>query len=148
MRAEGIPDFPEVDLDEKTDKFSEPRPQKAAYHYGTRSKAKGGGTPLALSGVSAHNAGGKTGPVPPKGTEEVIIYLNGETGDLCRLARNKRTHVMRRVTNPTPLPAGTPTSFSDEELMQIDADDVERMLQKHHHQPTGTHAPSLCERRK
>ena len=146
MRAEDIPDFPEVDLDEVPDKSSEPRPQKAAYHYGTRSKAKGGGTPLALSGVSAHNASGKTGPGPPKEAEEVIIYLNGETGDLCRLARNKRTHVVRRVTNPAPLPAGTPASFSDEELMQMDADDVDRMLPKHHHQTYGHPMRQACEK--
>ena len=42
VRAEDIPDFPEIDLDGEVDKSSEPRPQKAAYHYGTRSKAKGG----------------------------------------------------------------------------------------------------------
>ena len=75
----------------------------------------------------------------------MIIYLNGETGDLCRLARNKRTHVVRRVTNPTPLPAGTPTSFSDEELMQMDADDVDRMLPKHNHQTYGHPMRQACE---
>ncbi len=78
--------------------------------------------------------------------EEVIIYLNGETGDLCRLARNKRTHVVRRVTNPTPLPAGTPTSFSDEELMQMNADDVDRMLPKHVHQAYGHPMREACEK--
>ncbi len=42
VRVEDI-HFPEIDLDAEADKSSEPRPQKAAYHYGTRSKAKGGG---------------------------------------------------------------------------------------------------------
>jgi hypothetical protein len=64
-----------------------------------------GGTPLARAGVSAHNACGKTGPGPPEKKEDIIIYLNRKTGDLCRLARNKRTRVVRRVTSPTPLPA-------------------------------------------
>jgi hypothetical protein len=31
VRAEDIPHFPEIDLDEKADKSSEPRPLKAAY---------------------------------------------------------------------------------------------------------------------
>ncbi len=71
MREEDIPYFPKLETEMTLDKTTEPRPQKASYYYGTHSKGKGGGTPLARAVVSAHNACGKTGPGPPERVEDV-----------------------------------------------------------------------------
>ena len=127
------------EFDEEVPTTHHPEPPKPDHPYKLRSKSK-----VATKG--AHNSEGKKGRDPQTQGEDLLIYLNSDTGELSTMARNRRTHVVRRVMPMAPLPEGTPSSFSEEELCKMDTEDVERMLPKHYHQTFGHPLQAACER--